>query len=96
MNAATATINGLANEIEPDSYELIQVQGDYVTADEIVWQFYRQPSTGIVELLLDTNPQLAELSASSPFIPAGMLVRVPIVNTMLRKPNTSSQYQVWG
>jgi phage tail protein X len=97
VTVATGTLNGLAGEILPDSYALIQVQGDYVTADEIVWQFYRSPSTGIVELLLDTNPQLAPLSAVSPFIPAGTVVRVPIVNSMVdRSALGQTQYRVWS
>ncbi len=60
------------------SYELITVQGDYVTADLIVWRRYKVPAYGIVEAMLDINPHLSLLHVNSPFLPVGTQVRVPI------------------
>ena len=59
-------------------FELYQVMGDYVTADLIVWKRYRQFAPGIVEIMLDSNPQLAYAHRFGPFIPSGTYVRVPI------------------
>jgi phage tail protein X len=68
-------------------YEIYQIQSDYVTADLLVWQRYRQRAPGVLEQLLDDNPQLAVVHRTTPFIPAGTLVRIPIdPSLMLGKP----------
>ena len=54
------------------------VQSEFVTADLIVWKRYRRRATGIVELMLDANPQLSHGHRKSPFIPVGTFIRVPI------------------
>lgn len=59
-------------------YELITVGSDYVTVDLIVWRRYRIHAPGIVERTLDDNPHLAKLHKTSPFLPAGVQLRVPI------------------
>ena len=59
-------------------FELYQVMGDYVTADMLVWKRYRQFAPGIVEVMLDANPQLAHVHRYTPFIPSGVFVRIPI------------------
>lgn len=59
-------------------FELYKVATDYVTADLIIWKRYRQPAPGIVEAMLDANPQLAYVHRTTPFIPVGVYVRVPI------------------
>jgi len=66
------------------SYEYVTVQGEFITADLLVWRRYKCPSYGIVEALLDTNPHLARLHRNGPFIPVGTQVRVPIDPDILR------------
>lgn len=70
------------------SYELVRVASEFVTADLIVWQRYKMPAPGIVEAMLDSNPQLAVAHQTSPFLPVGLLVRIPIDPDILagRKP----------
>ena len=59
-------------------YELITVGSDWVTVDVIVWRRYRIYAPGIVERTLDDNPHLAKLHKTSPFLPVGTQLRVPI------------------
>ncbi len=59
-------------------FELVKVTTDYVTADLIVWKRYKRKAPSIVELLLDANPQLAFVHRTTPFIPPGTYLRVPI------------------
>ena len=65
---------------EVDSYDLVTVEGDFITVDLIVWRRYRQVTNNglVTERMLDDNPHLAELSRTSPFIPVGTQVRVPL------------------
>lgn len=44
------------------------------TADSIAWQVYGRQNDGLVELLLDANPGLAD---HGPELPAGLLVLIP-------------------
>jgi len=59
-------------------FEVYQVMTAWVTADLIVWNRYRQRSPGIMEKMLDANPQLSFGHRTSPFIPVGTLIRMPI------------------
>jgi phage tail protein X len=78
------------------SFELVQVMTDYVTADLICWKRYRQKCPGIVEVLIDANPQLAFAHRRSPFIPVGVLLRVPIdPSLILGKPQVKPQDYLW-
>lgn len=75
-----------------ESYELFEVTGDWVTADLIVWRRYKQPAPGIVEAMLDYNPQLSVIHRTTPFIPAGTFVMVPIDPSLIlgQQPPTST------
>lgn len=77
------------------SYELIQVAGDFVTADDIVWRRYRCRSTGIVEKLLDANPQLSFVHRYTPFIPPGTYVRIPIDPDILAGKPQKTPIKAW-
>ncbi len=59
-------------------YDYITIQGDYITVDLLVWRRYRTRAIGIVERLLDDNPHLAKIHRSTPFLPIGTQVRIPI------------------
>jgi phage tail protein X len=72
-------------------FELIQIMGDMVTADLLVWRRYRQKSPGILEKP-DANPQLAFVHRTTPFIPPGVYVRLPIDPDLLAGLPKPDQY----
>jgi phage tail protein X len=78
------------------SFELHRVEADYVTADSIIWKRYLGRAPGVVEIMIDANPHLATAHRRSPFIPVGVLVRVPIdPDLILGKPQPMAQDQLW-
>lgn len=79
------------------SYDLITVQSNYVTVDSIVWKRYRVRAPGITELTLDVNPHLSRLHRTSPFLPLGTQVRIPIDNELLRgSPQPRDRVVLWS
>ncbi len=64
-------------------FEIVTVGSERITAYSLVWQRYKRRARGITEALLDFNPHLAEMHRSSPFIPVGTQVRIPIDLEML-------------
>ena len=77
-------------------FELVQVTSDFVTADLIIWKRYRNRAPGMVELMLDANPQLSFVHRVTPFIPVGVFVRVPIdPELMLGKPSQLPTDNLW-
>jgi phage tail protein X len=80
-----------------DGFEILTVQGDFITADLIIWRRYRCRTNGAVEALLDLNPHLARIHRETPFIPPGTQVRIPIDFHMLKgRPKPIEQDVVWG
>lgn len=78
------------------SFELVQIMSDYVTADLVIWKRYRQRAPGMVEIMIDANPHLATVHRRTPFIPAGVFVRVPIdPGLILGKPLQKPQDYLW-
>jgi phage tail protein X len=59
-------------------FELYQVTTDFVSCDMLIWKRYKRKAPDMVELMLDANPQLAFVHRTTPFIPPGTYVRVPI------------------
>jgi len=55
---------------------IIQVAGDGVSVDLLIWREYRRAMPGLVEAVLDKNPGLAALG---PILPVGTLVKLPLV-----------------
>jgi phage tail protein X len=77
-------------------FELHKILTDYVTVDLIIWKRYRARAQGMVELMLDANPQLAFVHRTTPFIPVGTYVRVPIdPSLILGRPPTLPQDSLW-
>ena len=77
-------------------FELHKVTSDFVTADLIIWKRYHARAIGMVELMLDANPQLAYVHRFTPFIPPGTYVRVPIdPSLVLGRPPTLPQDSLW-
>jgi phage tail protein X len=64
-------------------FELVQVTTDFVSCDLIIWKRYKRKAPGMVELMLDANPQLAFVHRTTPFIPPGTYLRVPIDPAMI-------------
>jgi phage tail protein X len=79
------------------SYDLVTVGSDYITADLILWRRYRNRSPMMLERLLDDNPHLAKLHVSSPFLPVGTQVRIPIDFDILSgAPQRKNTVVLWG
>jgi phage tail protein X len=79
------------------SYDMITVEGDFITVDLIVWRRYKTPAYGIVERLLDDNPHLAKLHKLSPFLPIGTQIRIPIDPDILRnRPQPQKSITLYG
>lgn len=77
-------------------FELHKVLTDYVTVDLIIWKRYRAMARGMVELMLDANPQIAFVHRTTPFLPVGTYVRVPIDPALvLGRPPTLPQDSLW-
>ena len=77
-------------------FELHKVTSDFVTADLIIWKRYRKQVDGILELMLDANPQIAYVHRTTPFLPVGVYVRVPIDPALvLGKPPSLQQDSLW-
>jgi len=77
-------------------FELYMIQSEYITADMLIWRRYMQRAPGMVEALVDANPQLAFVHRTTPFIPPGVYVRVPIdPDLLIGKLPTLSTDQLW-
>lgn len=77
-------------------YELYMIQSEYITADMLIWRRYMQRAPGMVEALVDANPQLAFVHRTTPFIPPGVYVRVPIdPDLLIGKLATLSTDSLW-
>lgn len=55
--------------------EVIQVEGEGLMLDAVLWQRFKRPTPGLVERTLDVNPGLAALG---PILPHGTRILVPI------------------
>lgn len=78
-------------------YDLITVEAEYITVDLIVWRRYRIMAPGVVEATLDANPHLSLLHATSPFLPIGTQVRIPIDPAILKgAPQPKTSIKLWG
>jgi phage tail protein X len=78
-------------------YELYQVASEYVSCDILVWKRYKLPAYGIVEAMLDANPQLAYVHRYTPWIPVGTYVRIPIDPAVLAgQQSVLPSTYLWG
>lgn len=78
-----------------DSFELVTVQKDFTRVDDLVWQFYRNRYPGLVEALLNFNPHLAKIHRWTPFIPVGIVIRMPINQALLSGKPQQAEKIVW-
>mgnify|MGYP000919564788 CR=1 FL=1 len=78
------------------SYDLVTVEQEEVTADLLVWRYYRTRAPGILEHMLDVNPHLAKVHRFSPFIPVGVMVRMPVDPSILAgAPQKANKVVLW-
>lgn len=84
-----------APEVNVDHHELYVVQGDYATVDLIVWQRYRRRAPGVVERTLEDNPHLSVAHRTSPFVPPGTFLRLPIDTSLLLR-SKGTGVQLWS
>lgn len=78
-----------------DSFELVTVENDFITCDKLVWNFYRNRAPGVLEALLAHNPHLAKIHKWTPFIPAGIIVRMPINQALLSGSPQKQEKIIW-
>lgn len=77
-------------------FELIEVAGENITADLLVWRRYRRPAPGIVEIMVDANPQISYVHRYTPFLPPGLFVRMPIDPDLLAgQPQSTPLNNLW-
>jgi phage tail protein X len=55
--------------------QTVTVEGDALTVSLIVWRRFKRPMPGLVEAILDTNPDLADLG---PVLPLGTVFEMPV------------------
>ncbi len=70
--------------------ETITVQGDNVSVSLIVWRRFKRPMPGLVEMIYDTNPGLADLG---PYLPVGTVFSLPIPTP--REPVILEPIKLW-
>jgi phage tail protein X len=64
-------------------FEIVEVRGMGITVDLLVWRRYRRRTTGVVELMMEMNPEIARAHRFGPFLPVGLVVKLPIVQELL-------------
>ena len=79
------------------SYDLVTVGSDYITADVILWRRYRNRAPHMIERMLDDNPHLSICHRTSPFLPVGTQVRIPIDYDVLSgSAQRKNSVVLWG
>ncbi len=60
------------------TWETVRIKGEGIAPDLLLWRRYKMPSPGMLELMLDRNPQIMEDLAVGPFLAVGRIIHVPI------------------
>ncbi len=55
--------------------EVVEIDGDGLMLDAVLWQRFRRPTPGLAERTMDINPGLAALG---PVLPHGTRIMIPI------------------
>jgi len=78
-------------------WEVVIVESDNLTPSLLVWRRYKRPARGVLENLLDMNPDLIEGLSQSPYFPVGAIVRVPVDQAAISgAPQTIKLATLWG
>lgn len=72
------------------SYETVTVGAEYMTLSRIIWQRFKRPMPGLLELTLSENMLLATLG---PYLPVGTTFRLPIPSTT--SPQIRQTVRLW-
>jgi len=67
-----------------DRMEEIQVRGDNIPPDLIMWRRYKRRWRNSLSYFLDANPEVLGHLKTSVFLPVGQWVRLPIDDEVLR------------
>lgn len=67
-----------------NSIEEIEVRGDNIMPDLLVWRRYRRPWFHGLATFLDVNPELSDTLGVSPFVQVGTWVRMPIDDGVMK------------
>lgn len=79
------------------SWETVIVQGERITADLLIWRRYRREAPGMLEAMLDANPDLARVHKFGPFLPIGLTVLIPIDRDILSgRPPFGASISLYG
>jgi phage tail protein X len=73
-----------------DVVERVTVEGDFITVPLLVWRRFKRPMPGLVEMILDRNPGIADLG---PYLPLGTVVEMPIPTP--RAPAVLPPIKLW-
>lgn len=74
------------------SYKTITIAGDGITLDLLVWRALKRRGQGVVERMLDANPELANPGV---FLPVGTVVNIP-VDAPGRSPAVIGAVRLWS
>ena len=82
--------------INVSGYEFVTVEADFITVYTVVWRRYRVVTPGVMERLLDDNPHLAKIHKTTPFLPVGTPIRIPIdLDILKRAPQPKTLVRWW-
>ena len=78
-------------------FEQVRIRGEGVAPDLLIWRRYKRPAPGVREKFLDMNPHVHEALASGPFLPVGVVVKIPIDPAILNgAPVVRSVVRLYG
>lgn len=82
--------------IAVDGFEFLTIAGEKITAYQIIWRRYRCRARGVLEAMLDLNPHIARAHRTSPFLPVGLQIRIPINFDIMRgRPPSLPVTDLW-
>jgi hypothetical protein len=67
-----------------DRLEEIEVRGDNIMPDLLVWRRYKRRWRNGLSYFLDANPEILGHLGTNPFLPVGAWVRMPIDEAVFR------------
>jgi hypothetical protein len=81
----------------PLTFENLIVAGERIEPGKLIWRRYRRPAPGMAELFMDINPHLREHFMTSPYLPVGVAVILPIDSDLLQgRPKSIETTNIWG
>lgn len=79
------------------TFEIAIVTGERIEPGKLIWRRYRRPAPGITEIFMDLNPHLREHFITSPYLPVGVSVLIPIDSDLIAgRPQRIETQKMWG